>query len=222
MNKCFSIFLSLLIINIFQFNTLYANDSFYDEKCYLDNNYVLLYKIINWWNDCTPDDEYLLCNNQLKCELYNSTNIKYDDENQLLIFNSKYYIEELISIFSECENCKSHLFKCTYINNEYFGNIKAESARIIDSTINSITINNVSKNQVNRLLKQVKFIKIEIEGKVGGLLLGSGRIALHQRGNFLKKCPTQVQNHSNTSEISITVKNMEDNDIIVKFETIHK
>ncbi len=36
------------------------------ETCYIDSSYVLLYKIINWWNDSEPGADNILCGNTLK------------------------------------------------------------------------------------------------------------------------------------------------------------
>ena len=36
------------------------NDAFCSETYYIDNNRVLLYKIINWWYDCLPEESNLL------------------------------------------------------------------------------------------------------------------------------------------------------------------
>jgi len=48
------------------------------ETCYIDNSYVLLYKIINWWNDSEPVYDNMICGDTLKCKISGISTIQYD------------------------------------------------------------------------------------------------------------------------------------------------
>ncbi len=115
----------VLISSNYSYSQRSMDDAFTSEKCYLDNDRILLlYKLITWWNNSEPGDEKNICGKQLRCELTTQTNISYNDKEKLLMIHSDYLIEELISIFHNYENGHdASCLACTYINKKYFGTI---------------------------------------------------------------------------------------------------
>ncbi len=109
------------------------------ETCYLDNNYVLLYKIINWWNDSQTDEDNIICGNFLKCEATGISQVRYNAEKELLTIKTDSNIQDILSIFKQCKVCWGpSSFKCTYLNEKYFENNSVENASKITGSINTI------------------------------------------------------------------------------------
>lgn len=214
--------ISALLFNLCLFEYSYSKEhSFFAEKCFIDNRYVLLYKVINWWNDNAIDDNNFICSRRLRCELVGMSELLYNSTTSSLTIKSNYQIEDLISVFKECKKCKgpSYLI-CTYLNNKYFGSNPVKSIRPIYPTINFIVIQGITDKNANRLIINQEKIGIELEGTVGGLVLKNGKIAFHQNATFLKSCPESSQNQTDRFQTYLTIKNMETGEILAKFKTV--
>ncbi len=191
------------------------------ETCYIDNNYVLLYKIINWWNDSAPGDDNILCGNTLRCDTKGISTIRYNSVEKLLTISTNSDIEGLVSIFKECKSCKGlPYFTCTYLNEKYFEKITVENAFDITTIINTIKIKNVTNKQAQQLINIEEYIAIELKGIIGGLLLENGKIALHQNGNFLKSCPQSHEGRTKGFKTTLAIKNYITNEILVKYTAV--
>lgn len=219
--KYFYLILCTSVINLHLCEYSYSKDTFFAETCYLEDDYVLLYKIINWWNDSEPGDDTFICSNHLRCELLGMSKLRYDSVVGSLTIRSNYQIEELLSIFKECKECKgpSH-FICTYLNEKYFGTIAAKNIPPIYSTINSISIKGIANRQALQLIENEQKIGIEIKGIIGGLLLENGKIAFHQAGNFLKACPQSAKNQTDQAQTFITIKNFDKDEILARYKMV--
>lgn len=221
MCKLIKFFYPCIVLIVVCNNSYSKEDTPFPEACYLENSYVLLYKIINWWNDSVDGDSSFICNNNLLCEVKGQSHITVNNQNNTISIGTSSHIEDLISIFKECSNCTgpSHL-KCTYINANYFGNIPLSEVALIGETINSLTITGVPSNKASSLRQIEEKISIQVEGVIGGLLIGSSKIALHQSGYFLKECANSQQNENIQSQTLLTIKNVETDEILAKYKMI--
>ena len=193
-------------------------DAFGSETYYIDNHPVLLYKIINWWYDCLPDDSEQLCGNLIKCQNVGNTWVEYNEAEMVLKMHIKGGFAELLSIFKQCQECFGPSFlECVWLNEKYFGTGEAAIIPGDFPAINTITINRVEKNQV-RLIRSIrKDIVFILEGVIGGLL--SGRIALHHEGTFIKPCPQDSQDLFDDHPISLKIINRNTKELLVKYVT---
>lgn len=219
---CFSRIFCILLLSLCICDYSYSNGKpLFTEICYLDDNYVLLYKIINWWNDSEPGDDHLICGTTLKCKIKGNLNIHYDNDQELLTIRVNSNIEELVSIFKECESCRGpSYFRCSYLNEKYFGKVDAVDTLVIHSTINTIEIQGVPRNQYLQIHNIEEFITVEIKGKVDGLLLENGKIALHQNGDFFKSCPQSSKGLPQQSETVLTIKNDNTKEVLAQYTII--
>jgi len=193
--------------------------SFASEPCYIDNNYVLLYKIINWWNDALPGEDAGLCGSTIRCESNNHIRIEYKNQTISLLYSG--YFDDLLSIFKECKECFGpSYFECTWLNNRYFDKMDASSVPLISKKIKIIQFNNMSKKHAELILNLQGNIKFEIEGKICGLLLKDGKVALHHSGAFLKRCPLSRQNKANDSSIRLSIVNLTTGEPIARYSAV--
>jgi hypothetical protein len=195
--------------------------SFVSEPCYIDNNIVLLYKIINWWNDTLPDDDSSLCGSMIKCQSNNNIKIEYNKKTKKLTLANTGYFGDLLSVFRECENCPGpSYFKCVWLNKRYFDGIKISTIPRIVRKINIIQFSNISKQQAKLMFTLEGKIKFLVEGKIRGLLLENGKIALHHGGKFSKTCPTPLHDQVGNLSISLVIMNFQTGEPIARYSAV--
>ncbi|MGB5920170.1 hypothetical protein [Arcobacter sp.] len=92
-----------------------------------------------------------------------------------------YLKEEFASLVSIFEN-KSTYLKTDYINRSYFKSLKPENIKRIDM----ISLNNISFSEYKKIKSMNKNLAFELEGKIAGLLAYTGKVSLHESGDFLR------------------------------------
>ncbi len=201
MIKLICIFFLSLNINIYAYSELYKSDIYY-----LENNEVLLYKILNWWIIEPNEKSTEFCFNNIKVRSNKPLNLKYDKKSKILEIYLNEKFADLISVF---ENKNAYL-KNEYINKNYFKNLKAENIQ----KINTISLKNVSLSEYKKIKKIQNNLVFELEGKVAGLLDFSGKISLHRSGEFLRSCP---QKADEKFDIVLKVLNIKTKEVLVKY-----
>ncbi len=201
MIKLIFIFFLLLNINIYAYSELYKSDIYY-----LENNEVLLYKILNWWSTKAHENSTEFCFNSIKVRSNKALNLKYDKKSKILEIDSKEKFADLISVF---ENKNSYL-KNEYINKNYFKNLKAKSIQ----EINTISLKNISFSEYEKIKKIQNNLAFELEGKIAGLLAFSGKISFYRSGEFLRSCP---QKTDEKFDIIFKILNIKTKEILVKY-----
>lgn len=193
------------------------------EICYLDNNYVLLYKIINWWNDSLPSDDTAPCGNSIKCQSIGNVQVNYIESNKTLVIENTGDFAGLLSVIKQCRDCPgpSH-FECTWINNKKFNTLTTKATPQNVTAINTLHINSVSPEQANHIRSMEDEIVFVVEGRIAGLLLQNGKIALHHSGEFLKACPKTLINEDENSNISLVVKNSITEEVFAQCSAVFK
>ena len=185
------------------------------EKYYIDNQRVLLYKIINWWYDCLPEESTRLCGSRIKYENRGNARILYDAAEQKLTLEVDGGFAELLAFFKVCQGCRgpSH-FECTWLNGKYFGMGRAK----IFSRQQTFTVENVDENQAKAIRSMKHHLVFVVEGIIGGLM--NGQIALHQGGDLLKTCPEPEQSDEPYS-IRLTLFNSKTNEMLATYQAVH-
>lgn len=74
-----------------------------DEEYYINGNPVLLYKTINWWYDCRPEDSNQLCGRVIQCKNNGNVRIEYNDVEMKLKLTVEKGFADLLGIFKSCE-----------------------------------------------------------------------------------------------------------------------
>ncbi len=159
--------------------------AFCSEDYYIDNSRVLLYKLINWWYDCTPEETHLLCGRPVKYQNRENAHVEYHEAENTLKLKVKGGFADLLSILKPCEKCfgPSYL-RCTWMNRDYFGNGRPAIVSRELSTITEFIFYDFRKQQAQKIQGIEKDILFVLEGMIGGLL--NGKIALHRAGIFSK------------------------------------
>jgi len=201
MSKLFCIFFLFLNTNIYAYSELYESDLYY-----LDENEVLLYKILNWWSIEDNKKSTEFCFNNIKVRSNKTLNLAYNKKTKILKIYLKEDFADLISIFDN----KNTNLKNEYINKKYFKNLKAQSIK----KINNITLKNISAGEYKRINKIKNNIAFELEGKVAGLLAYNGKISFDKSGDFLRQCP---QKPNEKFDIIFKILNMKTKEILVKY-----
>lgn len=194
---------------------------FISEACHVNNNNILLYKIINWWNDSPPEEDTLPCGDPIKCQNIGNTQVAYSAAEMMLNLQIIGEFGELISVFKQCEQCSGpSYFKCTWLNTQFFGNVETTTSPIISRDIKILSFQGISPQQAHHLKNIEKDLAFVVEGVIGGLLLLDGRIALHQSGKFLKICPKSSQSQKESFPISLKIINSRTQEEIAKYQVI--
>jgi len=195
------------------------HEAFCSETYYINNNRVLLYKIINWWYDCLPDEENKLCGSLIKCRNKDNAQVQYNEAEMILKLKIKGGFADQLSIFKQCKQCfgPSYL-KCSWLNKKYFGSGEAGIVSNDLPAISAFIINNIDKYHGRQIQSIEKNIVFELEGAIGGLL--NGQIALHQVGNFIKTCPAASHGRDNSLPFSLKIINSSTKEVLAKYYVI--
>ena len=198
---------------------LFHPDAFCSETYYLENNRVLLYKIINWWYDCLPEESTQLCGSLVKCQSKGDTQVEYNETEMVLKLQIRGGFGRLLSIFKQCEKCYGPSYlKCIWFNKKYFGSGEAVIVTTDLPTVGDFIFNNIDNIHSRRIKSIEEDIVFELEGKVGGLL--NGRIALHHAGNFIRTCPKVSQRNDEFSSTTLKIINSYTEEVLAKYSTI--
>lgn len=190
------------------------------ETYYIDNQRVLLYKIINWWYDCLPEASTQLCGSRLKYVNQGNALVHYVESEKELILGINGGFAELLSIINQCKGCYSPSgFKCTWLNRNYFG--KGEAIVIGKGLPDQwkFAIRNVDKVHLQLIRTIARHIQFVVEGHIGGLM--SGRIALHRGGDFLKTCPGNDLSEQEPLAINLALINARTKEVLATYVAIH-
>lgn len=183
--KIIFLFFILIIQAVFINSPSYAAT----ERYYIDDQPVLLYKVINWWYDSLPDQSQQLCGHRIKYTFSTDTASSYNaDSRQLAIFLPSSFAD-LLSIFKTGDHCfgPSRLH-CEWINGKYFGQSKALDILPAAGGVNRLVFDNFSEADALSVKNTVGKLSLSLEGAVGGLM--NGKIALFTscESDMLKKC----------------------------------
>ncbi|MCG8686895.1 MAG: hypothetical protein MI892_18585, partial [Desulfobacterales bacterium] len=75
------------------------------EKYYIDDSPVLLYKVINWWYHCLPEEAEFLCGKSVKWSNRGDEKISYNKEKRVLELNVTGGYASMLSAVAPCNQC---------------------------------------------------------------------------------------------------------------------
>jgi len=204
-------FLSLMFI--FLFLHLIPSMASCSEIYRINNQSILLYKTINWWYDCLPNEQYLLCGKTIKCTNNGNAHIEYTQSKSVLKISIREGLADQLSIFKNCDGCLGpSSLRCIWDNKKYFGNGKAAPM----NDLNQFVFFHIDKIQA-RVLKDIeKDIVFIVEGNIMGLM-NDGKIALHNTGTILKRCPNNTEKKGDRFPITVKIINAMTEEIIAKY-----
>ncbi len=192
-----------------------------DEAFSIDDKKVLLYKIINWWNDSLPENSELPCGLTLKYTAKNEAHVIYDETKQMLSIEFGGNYQEILSIFKQCHTCLGpSSFQARLINREYLGEGKPVpiDAQLFSTTV--LVFEDLTAEKRRLLLDIERDLHFEIIGRIGGLLLADGRVALHQAGVFLRVCPQVSSEQAENTATLIRMIDSSKGEVIVEYSAV--
>lgn len=189
------------------------------ERYYINDNGVLLYKIIDWWYYSLSEESDRFCGSTLTYQIRDNAGIEYNEAEMILKLKIQKGFTDMISIFKGCGNCfgPSYL-KCTSLNRNYFGNGVAMNVSKEFQAESTLMIKNVDREHARRILISESDIVFEVEGVIGGLL--DGKIALHQAGTFRRNCPEAFDGRGNNFPVTLKVLNSRTKEPLLRYTVI--
>lgn len=189
------------------------------QACFLDGHYVLLYKIINWWNDSSTEDESLLCGDTLRCRSRGTVNVMYDQKEKTMVISCSAEYLELLSIIGSCSSCDDPVkLRVRWLNDMILGEMPQTATLTIDSGVCRIFFNNISTSNAEVISAMALDLQMSLSGTIEGLLLADGRIALHKNGVFLKDCGEAKNISKHSSKVQISLSNITTEEVLARFE----
>lgn len=190
------------------------------ETYYIDNQRVLLYKIINWWYDCLPEESSQLCGSRIRYENRDNAQIHFNPSRKQLTIWIDGGFADLLSVLKSGDGCvgPSH-FECVWLNRKYFGNGRAKKIGPPFPDQEAFTFLGVETTQVNAIRAIQHDLSFVVEGVIGGLM--NGKIALHRCGALLKPCPDLDSSKQADSPIIVTLLNSKTKELLAAFRSIH-
>jgi len=173
------------------------------ERYYIDQQPVLLYKIINWWYNCLPDDCDLFCGKTIFCANQGNVNIENNKQGSDLILRVNGKFGEMLSPFRQSEAFFGpNRLQCKWLNEKYFGDGVAEDSKDTVNGVSKFHYRSVSDRHVELLKEVEKDMGVILTGVIGGFI--NGKIALHQAGKMPNHC--SIGNTDNQEQFPITMK----------------
>ncbi len=204
-----TVFFSLLLV-------LLSRHAHCGEIYYVDDSPLFLYKTINWWYDCLPEESKKLCGRPIKCSNTGNARVEYDEHNKNLALKIKGGLAAMLLVFKKCTHCygPSHL-RCIWLDQIYLNGATANVILSETSIIRGFTFSGVEKDQAEHIQSISHDIQFTLEGVIGGL--SNGQIALHAYGDLLKGCSNDSPDPQKEYPITIKIINSSSNRIIAIF-----
>jgi hypothetical protein len=195
---------------------LAVQHAFCAETYYIDDQPLLLYKVINWWYDSLPAESGRPCGKSIKCRNEGNAGVEYDALKKEVSINIRGGLAGMLLTFKTCGDCYGpSRFRCTWLNRNVFKGGKA-AVLVVDSTVvQGFSFSPVEREQAGIIQTMADDLRIELEGVIGGL--ADGRIALHASDGLLKHCPAVSDDQADAYPILLRIVNSKTNVVLSEF-----
>ncbi len=207
----------ILLIFLLPFNAY--GSTVYPEMFYINNNGVLLYKIINWWYFSPPEESSQLCGSSIRYLNRGNTRVGYHESKMILTFRIQDGFTDQLMVFKHCEGEDGpSILKCSSVNKKYFGRGVATdmSGKLLSKGI--FVIKNVDKKHGRKVLKIESEIVFELEGVICGLM--NGKIALYHGRTFLRHCPMESVDREGRYPITLKIINSGTKEVLSLYSAV--
>lgn len=199
--------------------TLTSHNGYSDERYFLNDQRVLLYKIINWWYDANPAEAGQICGDRLRYENNRGWNLHESDNEIRLTHAGGQSCGSLVSLRSHCAHSSTTTFRVQpeWANTEYFevSDISFEFEEQTTSNRCTIIIDNVSQHLLERMRTGFTELKLTINGRVNGL--GNGKVALLSGGDCYQRCPIWSAAERQLETVRIDLVNSSSGESLARF-----
>lgn len=156
----------------------------------IDDQPVLLYKIIQWWYDAQAADAPWVCGRTLACHTTDPIQITYVQSDRRLSLRFEAGFAELVSAGAPEAGVPSMDLRATGLDPNYFGDVTAKLCPDPACALGRICVEGVAPDQADRLAAMGDRLEVVLAGTVCGLV--DGRIALAHGQGLLKVCPASA------------------------------
>lgn len=172
--------------------------SFSQEWYSIDNQPVLMYKIINYWYDAPGDTASFLCGRPVSCRIKSDTTLKYTPQDRQIILFFPQPVADQLSIAEPPKTAKALWAAGPFHMNSSLLDSCTAMVTLTDSgNLKQIVLSPVLPDLFREL--QTGRLEVMIEGRIFGLK--NGRIALHPTKNLIRKC----QKSDNPAPVTIRI-----------------
>ncbi len=190
-----------------------SQKAFSREAYFIDGQKVLLYKVINWWYDCLPQERHLMCQKIIRYESSGNARLEYDmGQRKLTIFITTGFPDRMSLFNPDRQKEETPKFKCLRLDNGVFGPARAKDIPNQPGPFTMVFLR-VAPNRASELKNMEMDLTFVVEGTIKGL--ANGKIALHRHGPLIKACPANPQ--SKSDPVSGLIINARTNQVIAEY-----
>lgn len=199
--------------------TLTSHNGYSQESYFLNDQRVLLYKIINWWYDANPAEAGQICGDRLRYENNRGWNL-HESENEIrLTLAGGQDCGSLVSLKSRCDHSSFTFYRAQadWVNTQHFEESEISFVYEERPTNNrcTIVIDNVSQHLLERMRTGFTELKLTISGRVNGL--GNGKVALLSGGDCYQRCPIPPAADRQQETVRIDLVNSSSGESLARF-----
>ncbi|MCG8549682.1 MAG: hypothetical protein MI799_04680 [Desulfobacterales bacterium] len=139
--------------------------------------------------------------------------MKYTKSKSVLKISIQKKLADQLSIFKTCNQCYGPSYlRCIWQNEKYLGKGRAAPTK----SLNQFIFLHINEIQARILKKMEKEIVFTVQGNIRGLM-HDGKIALHNAGNILKRCPGNADDKGGLFPITVNIKHTGTNEMIAQY-----
>ncbi len=192
-------------------SVLGAYQAFGSEVYYIDDRPLFLYKTINWWYDCLPEQAGTLCGKPIRCSNTGNARVEYDADQKEMAIKIYGGFAVMLSI---SEPGFSSL-KDVWLNPAYLHSTASAVLASDASGITGLVFKHVEKTRAQQFRDMAPDLRFSLEGRIMGL--ANGRIALDDTQPMLKKCTRTGTAPDQACPFRLTLLNSQSEEIIAVF-----
>lgn len=181
----------------------------------IDEQPVLLYKIIQWWYDAPAADAPWACGRTLTCRTADPIQITYAQNDRRLSLQFEAGFAELVSAGTPEAGSPSMDLRATWLDPNYFGDVTAKLCPDPGCPLGRLCIEGVASDQAPRLAAMGNHIEVVLAGTVCGLV--DGRIALTHGQGLLKVCPASASPATPSRPVTLALRNRDADAVLAIF-----
>lgn len=186
------------------------------EAYCIDGSPVLLYKIINWWYDCPPEDSHRFCGSRISCTGQGDVRVTWDRTTRTLRLAPAVGFADLLAAAPPGRaGTRAAAWTCTFINRKYFGDARTAALTGTDAFAGPLVFCPVTARAARNLQMIADDLQLVVEGTITGLQ--NGRIALHRCGGRLRACPETPAGSFSSPPISLTITNARTHEFLARY-----
>lgn len=181
----------------------------------IDDQPVLLYKIIQWWYDAPTSEIPWACGRALSCRTTDPIQITYTLNDRRLTLRFGAGFAELVSAGAPEAGIPAMALRATWLDTNYFHAVTARLYPDPANALGRLSVEGVAPELADRLAAMANRLEVVLSGPVCGLV--DGRIALSHGQGLLKGCPASASPATASRPVTLTLRNRYTNTVLAIF-----